>query len=113
MIKLNQEQQQVVEFLKKNCKKVDLYANKYEQAEAMCLLEENKVIEVTFTEDNEVCVTYDDIDCDCENQESLLNHEIDKAFIDRMFERVDDVNKRLPYYCNKAHAKRIENFLKK
>jgi hypothetical protein len=111
-IQLNQDQQNVINLLNSRCKKVELYLNSDNQKEARCLLEDQKVIDVTFYSEDELCVTFDHIECNHENQESMNNYELDNLFIDRMFKTVDDVTKRLDHYCNQTHAQTIREFLK-
>ena len=112
-IKLNPDQQQALELLEKNCKKVELYVNDDDQKEARCLLEDQKVIDVTFYSESELCVTFWHKDCDAENQESMLNHKLDEHFINRMFETVaNDTQERLEHVCNKTYAQSVRDFLK-
>jgi hypothetical protein len=42
----------------------------------------------------------------------MKNYELNNSFVDRMFETVDDVTKRLDHYCNGTHAQKIRDFLK-
>ena len=112
-IKLNPDQQEAFELLKTNCKKVELYINDDDQKEARCLLEDQKVIDVTFYSENELCVTFWHKDCDEENQESMFNYELDEHFVNRMFETVaNNTQERLEHVCNKTYAQRIQEFLK-
>lgn len=112
-IKLNPDQQEAFDLLKKNCTKVELYINDNDQKEARCLLENQKVIDVTFYSDNELCVTFWHKDCDAENQESMLNYKLNEHFINRMFETVaNDTQERLEHVCNKTYAQSVRDFLK-
>ena len=112
-IKLNPDQQQALDLLKKNCNKVELYINDNDQKEARCLLEDQKVIDVTFYSDNELCVTFWHKDCYAENQESMLNYKLNEHFINRMFKTVaNDTQERLEHVCNKTYAQSVRDFLK-
>ena len=108
---LNQEQQQVLQLLKQRCKKAELYHNVNDQKEAMCLLEDKKQIEVTFYEENKVCVAYLDFENDDECQETMYNYELDNSYIDILFKRVANHTDHLQYYANQAHAQRVRNFI--
>lgn len=111
-IKLNEEQQDVLELLKTTCKKVELYLNNDKQKEAMCLLEGQKVIEVTFYNAAELCVTYNDFEDNDPCQECFRNYEFNKRVIDRLFKRVTDDINHLQYINSQAHARKILDFLK-
>ena len=111
-IQLNQDQQNVIELLNSRCKKVELYINNDDQKEAMCLLEDQKVIEVTFYDEDELCVAYTDFEDNDECQETMSNSELNNSFINRMFKRVTNETDHLDHYCNKTHAQKIRDFLK-
>ena len=111
-LQLNNEQQRVLELLNKRCEKVELYLNQDDQKEAMCLLEDKKVIEVTFYEEDKLCVTYHDFEQSDEySQETMYNYELDNSFINRMLKRVVNSIDHVEYYANQAHAQRVKEFL--
>jgi len=109
---LNLDQQLALELLQKNCKKVELYLNNDEQKTAMCLLEDQKVIEVTFYSEDKLCVDFfhheDDVHC----QECLRNYELSEARLERYFEEASNNTDHLQYINSKSHAQRILDFLK-
>ena len=111
-ITLNPDQQEAFELLKANCKKVELYVNNDDQKEARCLLEDQKVIDVTFYSESELCISYTDFEDDDECQETYNNHELDEAIIERLFERVANHTDHLQYFCNQEYAQKIRDFLK-
>ena len=118
-IQLNQEQEQVLQLLKQRCKKVEQFANQEHLEHLLpdtflCLLEDQKIIEVTFSSEEDcVDVMFWNTEEYAECEEYISNEELDNSFIDRMFETVaNDSLKRLEYVANKTYAARIEEFLK-
>jgi hypothetical protein len=119
-IQLNQEQQQVLQLLKQRCEKVELFANQKHLEDLLpdtflCLLEDQKIIEVTFSSEEDcVDVMFWNTEEYAECEEYISNEELDNSFIDRMFETVaNDSLKRLDYCANKAYVARIQEFLNK
>ena len=117
-IQLNREQEQVLQLLKERCKKVEQFANSEDTANLLpdtflCLLEDQKIIEVTFSNvEDKVGVMYWDSRDYPECEEYIYNYELDNAFIDRMFETVaNDSLKRLEYVANKTYTARVKEFL--
>jgi glycyl-tRNA synthetase alpha subunit len=111
-ITLNPDQQRALALLEKKCKKVELYINNDDQKEAMCLLEDQKVIEVTFYDEDKLCVAYTDFEDNDECQETMSNSELNNSFINRMFKRVTNETDHLDHYSNQTHAQKIRDFLK-
>ena len=117
-ITLNPDQQQALALLEKNCKKVELFDIKGDlnllPDTFLCLLEDQKIIEVTFSSvDNSVSVMYWDHRDYPECEESMLTHELNEQFIERMFETVaNDTQERLKSVRNQTYVQRIQEFLK-
>ena len=117
-IKLNPNQQQALELLEKNCKKVELFDIKGDlnllPDTFLCLLEDQKIIEVTFSSvDDTVSVMYWDRRDYPECEESMLTNELNEQFIERMFEIVaNDTQERLKHVRNQTYFQRIQEFLK-
>ena len=116
--KLNPDQQQALELLEKNCKKVELFDIKGDlnllPDTFLCLLEDQKIIEVTFSSvDDTVSVMYWDHREYAECEESMLTNELNEQFIERMFETVaNDTQERLKHVRNQTYVQRIQEFLK-
>lgn len=108
----NINQQQALELLKTRCKKVELFDIE-DNSFYICLLEDQKTIEVTFSsEEDKVCVSYYETDEELDNQEYFETYKLDNSYIDRMFEIVaNDTVERLQYVCNKDYAARVLEFL--
>jgi len=113
----NINQQNVLELLNSRCKKVELFDNKENMKllpdTYICLLEDHKTIEVTFSsEEDKVCVDFYQTDEECSNQEYFKTYELDNSYIDRMFKTVaNDTKERLEHVVNKAYAARVLEFL--
>ena len=114
----NINQQNVLELLNSRCKKVELFDDKENMNllpdTYICLLEDQKTIEVTFSsEEDKVCVAFYETGEELDNQEYFESYKLDDSYIDRMFEVVaNDTVERLQYVRNKAYAARVLEFLK-
>lgn len=105
-------QQQALELLKSRCKKVELFDSE-DNTFYICLLEDQKTIEVTFaSEEDKVCVCYYETNEELDNQEYFETYKLDNSYVDRMFEIVaNDTVERLQYVRNKAYAAFVREFL--
>ena len=110
----SEQQLQVLELLNKRCKKVELSNLEVLPDTYFCLLEDQKLIEVTFSSsEDRVSVMYWDSRDYPECEEMMFNCELDNSFIDRMFEIVaNDSLERLNYVRNKTYAARVQEFIK-
>lgn len=106
---LNKQQQQVVEFLKSKSTKTHFVNEK----SLICFFDNTKIIEFDFVDENEICLTFDETDVDCECQTSYTLDQIVDERIDHILSFVDSDNTRLKRsgYVNKEHSSLLESLL--
>ena len=105
---MNKEQQQVVEFLKSKSDSTHFVNEK----SFICIFEKTKIVEFDFVNENEICLTFDETDVDCESQTTCTLDQINSK-INYILSFVDSENTRLKRngYVNEEHSSLLKSLL--
>ena len=108
MLLFMMNQEQVLEFFKSKAVKTHVV----DEFSLICLFENSKLIDVDLYDEDQVCLTYDETESDCESQSTHNVSEINDEFLNRLLENIDDINVRLEHYANEEHKSFLREFLK-